>query len=168
MKYMKYVLDVVVYSCCIIGVVMLILMATGFKFVSIKTGSMVPTINIGDLCLVRELEDTDDIRQGDIVTFEVEGTYVTHRIVSDNGDGSYSTKGDANKVYDNSKLSKEDILGKVSYVIPSVGVVLEFVTDKNGKAVLVAGLVLLVSLSLVFDTVVSRREKKKHIKDKTE
>lgn len=158
MKFLKYLFDVLVYACCAVGVVLLILMALNFKFVSIKTGSMEPEIGIGDLCIIKELSEEDGLRQGDIVTFSAGDSYVTHRIISDNGDGTYTTKGDANKVYDEAKLTKDNIIGKVVYTVSSFGVVLDYISNSGGKLVLISGLGILVTVSLLLDMIVKKRE----------
>lgn len=158
MRVVKFVVDVLIYAACAIGVATLILMLLNYKMVSIKTGSMEPTINIGDLCLVHEVGKSEEYRQGDIVTFLVGDVYVTHRIASDNGDGTYVTMGDANKVADSGSLEKEDILGKVIVTVPVMGFFLEYITNPNGKLVVVVGVVLLVTLSLLLENVAGKKK----------
>ncbi len=74
----------------------------------VATGSMYPTLKIDDLVLVKK---TDNYKVNDIVTY-YEGTkFVTHRLISINGD-VYITKGDHNNVEDD-PIKKEEIFGKV-------------------------------------------------------
>jgi signal peptidase I len=69
-----------------------------YKLLYIRSDSMSPVFNAGDLiCIVRPPEE---IQVGDIVTFQIEGQIVTHRVIGINPDGSYETKGDASKSAD--------------------------------------------------------------------
>ena len=66
------------------------------------------------LCDVVDKNDKHDYKIGDVVTFKIKGVdidndgqddYVTHRLYKKNKDGSFQTKGDANKTYDQDKNS---------------------------------------------------------------
>src|SRR5690554_5235487 len=64
----------------------------GYAVFEVETGSMKGTINIGDWVFVKI---NDDVKVNDIVTYEQDGEYITHRIVGASSD-RYITKGDAN------------------------------------------------------------------------
>jgi len=95
----------------------------------IASSSMETDLHIGDYIVV---EKTDDYKIGDVITFQVDGTYITHRIHEMNHD-EIITKGDANDSLDDS-IDKEDILGKVlfkatilSYVIKYKFIIIAFI-----------------------------------------
>ena len=50
----------------------------GYKNFIILTGSMEPTLNTGDIVFVKE---TTDIKEQDIISFKVNNSIVTHRII---------------------------------------------------------------------------------------
>ncbi|EOH90970.1 signal peptidase I [Enterococcus pallens] len=114
----------------------------GYRFYQVLTNSMAPQPDspsrgfyAGDIVLVK-MTDGSQVKEGDIVTFQVgEGDrYLTHRMVERldelNGEkGDYIvTKGDANNSKD-PPISADRIYGKVAFVIPKMGSVLNFVQE---------------------------------------
>jgi len=92
----------------------------------VLTGSMVPTINPGDLEItVSASHRTPHI--GDIVVYtgrRFDGTKVadfSHRIISGDAVNGFVVKGDANPSPDTQHPTLKDIQGVVVYVIPFVG-----------------------------------------------
>ena len=88
----------------------------GKSVLKVVTGSMEPSIHVGDYIVV-EKTDTDALSEGDIISFyseqsDIRGLLVTHRIVGKNDDGSYITKGDANPVSDTVSVPQDKIVGK--------------------------------------------------------
>ncbi|MDD5865972.1 MAG: signal peptidase I [bacterium] len=90
----------------------------GYSIFEIVTGSMEPTLSINDYIIVK---NTDNISEGDIITYKEENTFITHRIIKINGD-EIITQGDANNSTDK-KISKSMIIGKVVKVLPNLGVI---------------------------------------------
>lgn len=86
------------------------------------SGSMRPVLQEGSLLFVKE---KTKYGRGDIIVFyaEHEGSVicVTHRIVGKNPDGSFITKGDANRNADRTSVKTKDIIGKVTGCIPFYG-----------------------------------------------
>lgn len=113
----------------------------GYSALTVKTGSMSGTIEIGDLIIIK---DTGEYEIGDIVTFLHEGDTVptTHRIISMVENGLFITRGDANNVQDALPVSKDIILGEVVKVLPEVGLFAEWV-QSEGWIFLIALLVIL-------------------------
>jgi len=75
-----------------------------YKVLYITNGSMQPTLQPGDLFLVKQ--DHSDLEVGDIISFQIEGynDTITHRIVRiDNG--VFYTQGDANNSEDVSNIT---------------------------------------------------------------
>ena len=89
----------------------------GYTFFEVISGSMSPTINVYDLVIVKV---TNQVKNDDIITFNNDGVFVTHRVVDYINDNDILTKGDANNVADKS-IRKEDVLGRVVKVIPKFG-----------------------------------------------
>jgi signal peptidase len=100
------------------------------RFFVIQSGSMEPSFKIGDLVLVLR---QSEYSTGDVITFVTrENRTVTHRIVAVENGNSFLTKGDANRTEDYLKVEKERIIGKVSQVIPKVGLLKNFCQSRNG------------------------------------
>ena len=89
----------------------------GYSIFEVATGSMHGSIEIDDAVLVKIDSDYD---VGDIVTYQNEDDFITHRVVSIQLD-TIITKGDANNVNDN-PIDKDLVLGKVVKVLPKLGV----------------------------------------------
>ncbi len=90
----------------------------GYSILEVVSGSMEPTINVGDLIVIDTKESK--YKENDIVTFyDVNNTFVTHRIVEIN-DKTMVTKGDNNKSLDESTKT-DKIIGKYVFRIRGVG-----------------------------------------------
>ena len=89
----------------------------GYTAFEVVTGSMSGTIEIGDLVIVKI---TDDVQINDIIVYEQNNHFVTHRLLEING-GQIITKGDANNSTD-TPITEDKILGKVVTIIPQVGI----------------------------------------------
>ena len=94
----------------------------GWTPVVITSGSMFPTIGVGDVLVVAP-HDGLDLESGQIVIFEdpVRPGTITHRIVEVYADGSYQTKGDANVKPDSTPLQPDQVVGEARFLIPFVG-----------------------------------------------
>ncbi len=97
----------------------------GIKTYVIVSGSMEPNINIGDIVIVKNLEDKEDIKVGDVISFRKGQSIITHRITNIQYDEKQTikitTKGDNNNTEDNEEVSYDDIEGKVIKIIPKLG-----------------------------------------------
>jgi len=114
---------------------------TGWKALSVQTGSMRPAINPGALVLVHRVPDSS-LHIGDVITYNSivnRGERITHRIVGFKQVGPVRdivVKGDANKVAD-PPLMPSQIVGKVTMRIPYAGRVIDFVHSVPGLILLV-------------------------------
>ena len=95
----------------------------------VLTGSMEPDISPGDYITVLKV-NLDKLKEGDVVTYSREGTSVTHKIVSIDGD-TVITQGTANNIADE-PITKSDIIGKYMFKIPSVGYAMQFFSSLSG------------------------------------
>lgn len=90
----------------------------GYSALEVVSGSMEPTIHVGDIIIVDTTEK--NIKEKDIVTFyDIDGSFVTHRIVSMNED-EIITKGDNNNALDDA-IKKDKIAGKYLFKITGAG-----------------------------------------------
>ncbi len=94
----------------------------GYTSASITSGSMMPTLRIGDVVIAADHGD-DEIAPGTIVVYEDPRKHdlVTHRVVSVNPDGSYITKGDRNGANDPKPIPAANIRGTAQWIVPFVG-----------------------------------------------
>lgn len=76
---------------------------------------MEPSIHEGDYIYIKRT-DTDSLKAGDIISFysqddSIKGEINTHRISEVLSDGTFVTKGDANKTEDSVTVQKDSIIG---------------------------------------------------------
>lgn len=126
----------------IVGAVLLAfgLPSSGFKALSVQTGSMEPSIKPGHLVLVKSIKPTD-IAVGDVITYssaDKPGQTITHRVTEVRSDGNkplqFVTKGDANPSVDPKTIPVHRVVGKVSANIPYAGFVADFLRTPLGLA----------------------------------
>lgn len=83
----------------------------GFSVLRVDSGSMEPSISVGDILIIKECGNYE---VNDVVTYNVDNDYlVTHRIIEKKEDNNFVTKGDNNNTKDNDKVTRENIEGKV-------------------------------------------------------
>ena len=88
----------------------------GYSVLKVVSGSMEPSIHEGDYIYIKRT-DTDSLKAGDIISFysqddSIKGEINTHRISEVLSDGTFVTKGDANKIEDSVTVQKVSIIGK--------------------------------------------------------
>ena len=82
----------------------------GYSVLKVVSGSMEPSIHEGDYIYIKRT-DTDSLKAGDIISFysqddSIKGEINTHRISAVLSDGTFVTKGDANKIEDSVTVQK--------------------------------------------------------------
>lgn len=95
----------------------------GLRPMVIVSGSMTPSICVGDVVLVKQVP-VEQIKENDVIQFVQRGPSVVHRVVEvGNGNDSpyFVTKGDALDHEDFSPVYADEVRGKVSLTIPKVG-----------------------------------------------
>lgn len=116
----------------------------GYRALTIRSGSMTPTIRVGDVVVDTSVAPLA-VRPGDIVTFRdpaIGQQLVTHRVVSMHRAGKvvdFVTKGDANLVTERWSVPVSGHLGRKVFLIPGLGRV---VAALSAKAVRVFALTL--------------------------
>lgn len=103
----------------------------GYKTFVIISGSMIPTLNIGDIAVVKNL-DKNDVKIGDVISYREGNAVITHRVTSITEDGQYKTKGDANNKEDINNVPVENIEGVFSFKISKLGYLILFIQNKFG------------------------------------
>ncbi|MFP3984417.1 MAG: signal peptidase I [Candidatus Bathyarchaeia archaeon] len=132
---------------------------TEYPLLAVASGSMVPTLNVGDLIIVQGGLNVSDVSAeygtGDIVIFHKPDRpeeLIVHRAVEkhQNDDVFYlRTQGDNNQIVDGWKIYDEHLVGKVVGVIPYLGHVPLFVHTPTGMTIIVILIVILVLLEFV-------------------
>jgi signal peptidase I len=114
----------------------------GIKSLTVLSGSMEPTIHVGDIVVVRQISPLD-ARIGDVVTFRdpaERDKLITHRVrkmsVADSV-VSFETKGDANTSVERWKIGTDGTIGLVMYRVPKLGYALFYVHGTLGRLLLV-------------------------------
>jgi len=95
----------------------------GLRPLIVGSGSMQPTLNVGDVVIITKVS-INDIAEGDIIAYVSEQGIVVHRvykIVEEENKYLVITKGDANNEPDNIPVDERLIIGKVVVTIPKVG-----------------------------------------------
>lgn len=85
----------------------------GYTFFEVATGSMDPTIDVGDVIIVKI---TNEVNENDIIVCNKDNAFITHRLIKIEED-NFITKGDANNTEDE-PMQKSDLIGKVVNIIP--------------------------------------------------
>ena len=131
-----------------------------YKFVSIMGGSMSPTLSAGSIAFVQPIASSK-INTDDIIAYHApsgRSTIVTHRVVEVINEGEYlsfQTAGDGNDNSDKNPVPSENVVGKVTFHIPYVGFVFNFVRQPIGYCLLI-GLPALVIISIEMKRIVSQ------------
>lgn len=113
-----------------------------YKAYIISTESMQPTLNKGDVIIIKKTKK-EDLKENDIITYKDKGEIITHRIVEIKPNGNkYITKGDNNIAKDEQSLSFEDIEGKLVLKIPHLGNMVAGL--KNGIVIILTILIFLI------------------------
>ena len=90
-----------------------------YQLVTVQGGSMEPTYSIGDVLVLTR--PPDRIEVGMVLTMQVEGSVVTHRVVGVADDGTFVTQGDANDFPDDFGGLDVRVVGQVRGALPWIG-----------------------------------------------
>lgn len=132
----------------------------GYTPLVVKTNSMSPTFNAGDLIFIKKC-DTSKLKEGDIICFHtiIDNEYAlnTHRIQkieTVGGARSYTTLGDNNKgIADTHIISDGDIVGKYVGDLPKAGKVMDFLSSSVGFLVVIVLPMLLFFIYQVYNLI---------------
>ena len=140
----------------------------GYTPLVVKTNSMSPTFDAGDLIFIKKC-DPDTLKEGDIICFHtiIDNEYAlnTHRIEKideSNGVRSYTTMGDNNNgIADRHIISNGDIVGKYTGHLKKAGHVMDFLSSSTGFLIVIVIPMLLFFIYQVYNLImISIRLKK--------
>jgi signal peptidase len=119
-------------------------MASGYRALIVKSGSMAPAIQTGDV-VVTKLVRPSEIRVGDVVTFRDPSRnedLVTHRVQRIEPNGAqitFETRGDANTGVEDWDIARNGTVGRYVFRIPKIGFGLVWIAIPFARIALVAG-----------------------------
>lgn len=161
----------------------------GYSVFQVQTGSMEPTLKVGDVILVKHV-DPEDILLGDIITYEADigemrGKTITHRVavepVERNGEYFFRTKGDKAGAAMDEEISYNVVKGKYVKTLHLLDKLYSFFLSPIGLITFVGLIILLfgyemISLIVSYKTLdekdddyyepPNRKPKKKRVKNK--
>ncbi len=116
----------------------LIVAALAFVFISpdydlyiVRSGSMEPAINVGDVVIAGPSGAVSGINPGVIVTYELGKNLITHRVLSIDSN-TLIIKGDASEDPDPLPVKLSQVKGRYLFKIPYVGYLSSFVRTRLG------------------------------------
>ena len=116
-------------SLSILVVVILVYLTSGyfhFWTIAVASGSMEPKIKKGDVVIIEKIDKKyNKLKKGDILAFKYKNVIIVHRIIKiikQQDEYYFYTKGDANNKEDNFMVEKQMIIGKVNHKIPYIGI----------------------------------------------
>lgn len=127
---------------------------------AVLSGSMEPELPVGSLVYVRAV-DPSEVAVGDTITFELEsGTLVTHEVYEiDAAAREFKTHGIANVDAqgnispDAAPVPWSNLVGSVVACVPLLGYVNVFVTQPPGIFMVIAGVAVVIGVSIVIELV---------------
>lgn len=129
----------------------------GNRIYRVQTDSMVPTLEVGDVILVRDA-DPEDIHNGDIITYrvtsgELAGQTITHRVAQDpevrNGVYYYRTKGDREGAVLDAEISYDQVEGKYVNTLAFLNKMYSFFLSPTGLIVFIGIIILLFGYEMI-------------------
>jgi signal peptidase len=131
-----------------------LLPALGRQMYVVSGGSMEPTIPLGSVVFVHQI-DPNVVRPGQVITYRLpSGGVVTHRVIARSevsGASAFETKGDANLTPDVSLVPGDKVVGDVELSVPSLGSILVNLSSTAGELMLLFFLGGLLVASWFFD-----------------
>ena len=95
----------------------------GFTPTIIGSGSMQPTLNVGDITIIISAP-VNTIAEGDIIQYRTADAPIIHRVTdtyTSGGSRWFITKGDANNAPDPDPVGQDQVMGKAVFTIPQLG-----------------------------------------------
>ena len=102
-------------------------LGTSTPFFVVSSGSMLPTLKVGDIIVIRGGGKVDNLQVGDVIVFKQPQNgdrVIVHRVFRIDqigGETGIVTKGDNNPSQDSWIVSQQHFLGRVLFHVPYVG-----------------------------------------------
>lgn len=122
----------------VIGAVTLFLPLFGIRADVVLSGSMEPALRTGGIVFTDTGRRQPDI--GDIITYEIKGSCITHRVEGKDGQ-RFITRGDANETPDPEPVNPEQIVGTVVFSVPFLGYAAVFLQKETVFCLILAMIV---------------------------
>ena len=109
-------------------------LAVGWSPSVVLTGSMLPSIQPGDIVVAAPLKDGDQAAPGHVLRFvdpSRPSRYLLHRVVRVNDDGTYVTRGDANRSEDSAPVPPGNVTGIARLRVPLVGLPVVWLHERD-------------------------------------
>ena len=140
----------------------------GYSIYRVSSGSMEPELMTGDIILSKQIGDTSEIKNGDVITFVGSGNYegmlVTHEVIkepyqNENGQLMLQTKGVANEIAD-TPIYTDDVVSVMVCKLTFLNILYELFFSPWGLLIFI-GVLLLIFLDEIirFVRVLSGNEK---------
>ena len=134
----------------------------GIKTYVIISGSMQPELKIGDIVVVKKITQ-EDLKVGDIISFRHGQSVITHRIsriIEEDGERKYITKGDFNNAEDSESVTYNNIEGKVIRSVPQFGKIALMLQDK----IVIIFLIIVLYIYLVYSGKLKKKKMQRRMK----
>lgn len=132
----RRILGIAADSVLVMAVVGVMLIAYGlldnrwYKIVAIDGGSMAPALEAGDAVVLTR--PPMNPKPGMVLTLQMDGGIVTHRVVASKPDGTLITQGDANSTWEEWAPGTARVVGRVRLRLPLLGRVLHLTVSVPG------------------------------------
>ena len=150
MKIFNVIYNIVAITIVLVFVFTMGVMVSGTKVYAVATPSMESEIPEGSLVFVRK---ADEYKEGDVITAKLFGdadNTFTHRVISvDSENGLVYTKGDNNLSPDRLPTPESDIIGKMVFSVPYLGLLALNFNSSTIIIVLASALVVLMLVRFV-------------------
>lgn len=97
----------------------------GMQSFLIHSGSMQPSISVGDVALGRDYEEGEEVAVGRVYMFQdpevSESHLLVHRVVERRNEGDFLTQGDANRTPDTTPITADHLQARAILLVPYVG-----------------------------------------------
>ena len=135
---------------------------------TISSDSMSPKLKANDIIVVKKGNKNEDYKEGNIITFYRDGEIISHRIdkiILAENEKAYKTKGDNNNTVDEGIVHYKDIIGRVIYVMPNLGNMMNILKNQF----FFVGCIAILVLITYYDVRIKRRkQERKLIREKYE
>ena len=128
----------------------------GYTAFNVVTGSMSPTLEIGDIIVVKI---DDKIEKDDIITYYKDNNFITHRVIEIDGEDIIA-RGDSNTSSD-SPITLDMVVGKVVKVFAGLGSLIDVLLTPK----VFISIVITLFLFSVFVSYIPKKKKLKYDKD---
>ncbi len=135
-KTIRFLLNTITCFVTIVGVLTIALYLLGIRPTVVTSGSMIPAIGIGDVCFINTRYPYEKVQKQDIIVYKEPRQKVIHRVVGKTEEGLI-TKGDANNNQDRLRITKNEFMGKMVFLVPKVGYISTNLQGATAKAIFV-------------------------------